>query len=393
MRWIVFTLMLIASTAKGAEYSKAQKEAMERLGYHIYHDPRLSKEGKTSCFSCHDYTKHGGGDGVPLAIGRKGSRLEDNGGPNGVKGKRRSPHIYNLVRTELLGTQKMFLDLRAENPVEQVLGPIENPQEMGPQTKEEAVGRLARLRQYKEMTVPAFGDGNLTVNRLAIAVVAFERLLSPVDTPIVRYIAAESAPWAESVRKEYPKAFKGIQPDINALSDAAKRGTQTAAAKCFRCHQPPTFTSGLAANNGGEACFGIATSDFKRCDIVAERGGAKDRSGDIGLEKTTEKKKDRRAFKITGWTALATRLDIKAEGPLLHNGNCSSLDRLLDHYNQGCRFVVNGKTIGDPYCDEGLKKPLGLSKSGLADLKACLLEGTYPFDLPTHIKPPKEHPQ
>ena len=54
------------------------------LGRRLFHDARLSADGKVSCATCHDLDRFGV-DGLPVSVG-----------VNGVRGRRNAPSVYNL---------------------------------------------------------------------------------------------------------------------------------------------------------------------------------------------------------------------------------------------------------------------------------------------------------
>jgi len=136
-------------------------DAKVRLGKRLYFEPRLSKSNLISCNTCHNLAI-GGVDGVETAIGHKWTP-----NPHHLN----SPTVFNAVFMD-----KQFWDGRAKTLEEQAQGPMLAKPEMAI-TKEMAVERISSMPVYKKQFKKAFGDGNITFERIADAIGAFERTL------------------------------------------------------------------------------------------------------------------------------------------------------------------------------------------------------------------------
>ncbi len=313
------------------------RAARVELGRMLYHDRRVG-DGTTSCADCHIISK-GGSDGRKLAVGRIDSR----GFPQGRVGTRHTPHNLNLG---FHANNSKFWDGRARDLVEQALGPIANPDEMANQTPEQMANRLNRdVRGYAPLVQAAFGSPELTANRFAVAVAQFQTdVLKATDTPLTRY----------------------LDGDQSALSETAKRGAKVFQAHCAVCHPKPIYTTGLAANTGVET--------------LAD-------TGDLGVEKTTGNRANRRAFKIPGLVAVTLR------APYGHNGSVATLERMVQHYAAGGSFMVGGQVVRDRFIDSRVAS-IKLSATEQADLLAVLVEGLVPYDMPrAEDVVPKELPR
>jgi len=181
------------------------------LGKMLYFDNRLSKDGTISCATCHDpemaWTEH-----TPTSTGI-GNQV---GGAN-------SPTVINAAYAK---TQ--FWDGRAASLEEQALGPIENPIEMGHELPA-MIADLSKVSDYQAEFEKAFGDPEITSDRIAKAIASFERLVLSGNSP-------------------YDK-FQDGQAD--ALTDAQKRGMDLfAKVGCNRCHRPPEFSNYMFHNAG-----------------------------------------------------------------------------------------------------------------------------------------------
>ncbi|MGB9625159.1 MAG: cytochrome-c peroxidase [Phycisphaerae bacterium] len=185
------------------------------LGKALYFEKRLSKDGTVSCATCHDpataWTEH---------------RATSEGIGNQLGG-RNSPTVINAAYMPVL-----FWDGRAKSLEEQALGPIENPVEMG-NKMEAVVVDLGRLPGYKERFKAVFGSDEITKERVAQAIAAFERTILSGDSPYDRHVAG----------------------DPTAMTEAQKRGLAifTGKGTCDTCHTPPLFSNGRFYNAGVDA--------------------------------------------------------------------------------------------------------------------------------------------
>jgi cytochrome c peroxidase len=276
------------------------------LGKMLYFDPRLSADGKVSCATCHD-PKHGFSDPEPVSTGF-----------NGQKGNRNSPTTLNR-----LYSHSQFWDGRAKSLEEQALGPVQNPVEMA-NTIPAMVANLNKISGYKPQFAKAFGTEDITAERVAMAIAAFERTLLSGNSPYDRFQAG----------------------DAGALPDSARRGMAVFMGKgnCNACHPLPNFTDEEYHNLG----VGMDKSSL-----------------DLGRYAVTKNDKDKGAFKTP------TLRQISETAPYLHDGSAKTLEEVVDLYNRG--------GVRNPNLDAKFK-PLKLTKAEKADLVAFLqsLSGEAP---------------
>lgn len=268
------------------------------LGKALYFDPRLSRDGTVSCATCHD-PKKGWTDQAPVSTGIKGQ-----------KGGVSAPTVLNSAYMEI-----QFWDGRAASLEEQAKGPIENPVEMG-FTHAEAVKRLKSIKGYRPLFKKAFGDPEITIDRVAQAIAGFERTVLTGNAPYDRYEAGEK----------------------DALSDSAKRGLQLffGKAKCSECHTG----------------FNFSDSDFHNLGV-----GMKGPNPPEGRYAVTKQEEHRGAFKTPTLRNLADT------APYMHDGSQKTLKEVMDFYNQG------GEP--NPRLDRRVQR-LGLTEAEIADVIAFL---------------------
>ena len=297
------------------------------LGKKLYFDRRLSADDTVSCATCHD-PRHGFADPRPVSLG-----------VGGVKGVRNSPSAFDAA---FLSTQ--FWDGRAATLEDQAKGPIVNPAEMALPDEAAAEAKLAKLPEYPPLFEAAFGDGKITMDRIAKAIASFERTLVDVTAPIDRFVAG----------------------DAGAISEAAKRGWElyNGKARCNNCHGYvaafPLFTDELFHN------IGVAAKDVNFEALARRVQGHPDELADLAHEEginqlgrflVTKEPKDIGAFKTPQLRNIALT------APYMHDGSEKTLLAMIEFYNRGGN--------PNPWLDGGMR-PLGLTDQEMADLVALM---------------------
>lgn len=136
-----------------------------KLGYVLFYDNRLSKDGNQSCNTCHNISTFG----VDL--------LSTSPGDLGKHGDRNSPTVFNASLH-----QTQFWDGRAKDVEEQAGMPILNPVEMNIPSESFLVNRLQNIDLYKKLFAEAYPKEAQPINykNLREAIAAFEReLITP----------------------------------------------------------------------------------------------------------------------------------------------------------------------------------------------------------------------
>jgi cytochrome c peroxidase len=258
------------------------------LGKRLFFDPNLSLTRDVSCASCHDVV---GGTGVD---GRRTSK-----GIRGQMGGRNAPTVWNAAFQAVL-----FWDGRSPSLEDQAMGPPLNPIEMGMPSGVAVAQRVRENAGYRPAFDRAFGKGSeITFERVAQAIAAYERTLITPDAPYDRFVRGDRA----------------------ALTPAQLRGMalfQTTG--CVACHSGANFSgasfvnlsagdppSGVANDNGRFRMFpGNDTSYAARYDLVADKGAAGPGS-DRGI-----------------WRIPSLR-NVALTGPWLHNGSVDKLEEVV----------------------------------------------------------------
>lgn len=268
------------------------------LGRYLFFDPRMSGNGMVSCATCHP-PAHAFAGGDPA--------------PKGVTAKplaRRAPTLINRAygRTE-------FYDGRAASLEDQIHSPVGNPDEMG-STTAAATAAIARVAGYAPLFARAFGDSQVTFDRIAKAIASFERTILSGDSPYDRY----------------------LHGDKQAIRAEAKRGEQIfeRTGECSECHNGFNFTNEKFASLGVDPK--LATPDF-------------------GLGVLTRKRHDEGKFKVP------TLREVAHTGPYMHDRRFQTLDDVLEFYRKGGQ--------PGPYLDSRIA-PFFLDAPAKADLLAFL---------------------
>ena len=268
------------------------------LGKRLFSERLLSRDRSLSCTSCHD-PRHAFTDGRPVSRGVAGR-----------EGTRNAPTLINRGYGA-----SFFWDGRAHSLEEQVVQPIQNPNELD-LTLAEAVSRLRDQRTYRRRFQAVF-DRQVEAQDLALALASYVRTILSGNSLYDRYLSGER----------------------DALSAQARKGLQIFRGKgnCTACHLGPSLTDERFHNTG-----------------VAWR---KDRLLDEGRFEVTGNPEHRGAFKTP------TLREIDRTAPYMHDGSIRSLEEVIEFYNRGGNL--------NPTLDSEVR-PLNLTKDESADLLAFL---------------------
>ncbi len=211
-----------------------------------------------------------------------------------------------------------FWDGRAETLEEQTLGPIESRGEMDLPISE-VVRKLGSDPFYRTAFYKVYNEA-VSKENIVKAIAAYEMSLETADTPFDKY----------------------MQGDTNAISASAKRGQLifNIKGRCFDCHFGPDFTA----------------DEFKSIGLF----NGKDWN-DSGRYLVTHNISDLGKFKTPGLR------NISKTGPYMHNGKFTSLEAVVDYYNEPDKIVPNYQNR-----DTSLNRPLGLTPAEKTDLLAFL---------------------
>jgi cytochrome c peroxidase len=255
------------------------------LGRVLFYDTRLSANNTTSCASCH-VQAHAFSDPRPFSKGFHGASTD-----------RRAMPLVNLRYYQ---PARFFWDERAGNLEEMVLLPIQSRIEMG-QDIERVVDTLARDTMYPVLFARAFGDRQITHQRIGKALAQFVRA-------IVSY---------ESRYDEGRARVRSARDDFDNFTRQENRGKALFMRNCSTCHMKDAnehFFVPTPANTG-----------LRRADLTADAG-----VGDVTLRDA-----DLGSFKSPSLR------NVEVTAPYAHDGRFATLDALIDHYSDNSIFDPN----------------------------------------------------
>ena len=298
------------------------------LGERLFHDPRLSRDGRVSCASCHDAGRAFADPGQAVSVG-----------VGGRTGTRNAMPLFNLA-----WAPSLFWDGRVEGLRRQVLLPIEHPDEMA-LSLPKAVATLAADATLARQFQRALG-GPVSAERIGLALEQY--LLTRV-----------------SQDSRFDRAMQGGEP----LTAQEQRGFTLfltehdprlglRGADCFHCHGGALFTNQQFMHNG-----------------LRERLVPPGATPDIGRAQVTGASSDRFKFRTPSLRNVAVT------APYMHDGRLRTLEEVVEHYDRGLARHPNL----DPNLAKHPPQGLGLSREDKAALVAFLKTLTDPAFLPPPV--------
>lgn len=299
------------------------------LGRLLFHDPRLSRDGRVSCASCHDPARAFADPGKAVSTGI-----------DGRPGTRNAMPLFNLAWAPAL-----FWDGRAPTLRRQVLEPIQHPDEMG-QPLPQAVAALATDAALVARFQRAMG-GPVTAERIGLALEQYLLTLVSQDSKFDRAMQG-GEPLTAQERRGFELFITEHDPRLGL------RG-----ADCFHCHGGALFTNQQFLDNG--LPDGAPRGLHRRLGLP-----------DTGRAQVTGQASDRLRFRTPSLRNVAVT------APYMHDGRLRTLEDVIEHYDHG----VERRPGLDPNLAKHPPQGLGLSREDKAALVAFLKTLTDPAFLP-----------
>lgn len=281
------------------------------MGRRLFDDPRLSRSAQIACANCHD-RQLGWSDGRSVSFGH-----------DRQLGRR------NAISVAMSAfSSPLFWDGRAATLEEQALHPIVDAREMA-FTVEDATRRLQQSGDYDADFSTVFGDRQITPQRLAHALAAFQRSLVPRNSRFERFLRGQHT----------------------ALNDQQLWGLHLfrTRGRCMNCHFGPTLSDNRF-HNLGLHFYGRARQDLGRYEVTAN-------PADSGKFRTPSLR------------------NVAKTGPWMHNGLFPELRGVMRMYNAGMpRPRPTPAAAHDPLFPEPdpLLKPLQLDREEIDAITAFL---------------------
>ena len=263
-------------------------DATATLGRVLFYDVTLSENRTVSCASCHQQ-QHAFSDGDVQSAGKDG----------GLTGR----HSMRLINTRFADEVRFFWDERATSLEDQTTQPIRDHVEMGfsgtegDPTFEELLSRMLATDYYPQLFTDAFGNDNITEDRMQQALAQFVRSIQSFDSKFDEGLAAVGM---NNLNQDFPNFTAEENQGKRLFLDPPPAG----GAACAGCHRVPEFDIDPNSLNNG---------------IIGVAGAA----GEIDLTNT-------RSPSLRD----LVRANGLANGPFMHDGSLSSLLEVINHYNQ-----------------------------------------------------------
>ncbi|RZK42310.1 MAG: cytochrome-c peroxidase [Pedobacter sp.] len=289
---------------------KASEERI-LLGKTLFFDSRLSSSNQISCATCHK-PELSWTDGLQVSIGH-----------DKALNTRNSPTIENVWFYN-----KLFWDGRANNLEEQAAIPLTSEIEMH-QDMKLLPGKLKKVKGYAQLFKKAFGDREITSERILASIADFQRTIV-------------------SGRSKFDQFLEGDSESLNNEELLGLHLFRTKA-RCMNCHHGALLTDNEFHNLG--------LSNFGK------------KNQDLGLYNATKNPNDAGKFKTPSLR------NVMNTGPWFHDGSVKTMDSLMLLYNMGMPFpAVTMAQLDDPLLpkNDRLLKGIRLSRSEMNAIIAFL---------------------
>ncbi len=280
-----------------------------KLGRMLFYEKMLSKDDSQSCASCHRQ-EHAFSDTTRFSIGVEG-----------LPGKRQAMSVFNMA----WNSNEFFWDGRAHLLRDQAILPIQDELEMN-ETLENVIAKLTNSKMYRDQFSRAFGRDEINVDNMAKALEQFMISIVSYDSKYDQWKAGlvELTESEERGRLLYETEFNPFFPQFSG-------------ADCAHCHGGANFENDQYMNNG------LDTDE----NFI-----------DLGREKATMDPLDRAKFKVPSLR------NIELTPPYMHDGRFSTLEEVVNHYNEG----IHPSSTVDPAILNTAATGLFLSDDDKADL-------------------------
>lgn len=260
-------------------------DAGATLGRVLFYDKNLSANLAVSCSSCHQQ-EFGFSDPLVQSAGLYG----------GLTGR----SSMRLVNARFGTESRFFWDERAITLEDQTTQPIQDHIEMGfsgtmgDMSFDDLLERLSNLPYYRDLFTFVYGDGQITEERIQMALAQFIRSIQSFDSPF-----DEGLSQVNNAAVNFPNYTDQENLGKRLFLGPPNQG----GAGCQACHQAPEF--GIVSNSNNNGVIGVAGSDEGQ-DLTNTRSPSlRDLVNPQGV----------------------------LNGPMMHTGSFTSLMQVIEHYN------------------------------------------------------------
>lgn len=258
------------------------------LGRVLFYDKKLSKNNSISCAGCHKQS-HAFSDENIQSIGYDGELT--------------SRHSMRLINARFSEEVKFFWDERASSLEDQTTQPIKDHVEMGfsgndgDPTFEDLILKLQETEYYSALFNNAFGDSNITEERIQNSLAQFVRSIQSFDS---KFDLGLSSAGITNINQNFPNYSDEENLGKNLFLLSPAQGGAGGAG----CHRAPEFD--IVPNTQNNGVIGVAGN-----------------SSGIDLFNTRSPSL-RDLFKHDG----------TSNGPFMHDGSFNTLLEVINHYNK-----------------------------------------------------------
>jgi cytochrome c peroxidase len=251
------------------------------LGRVLFYDSHLSVNNAISCGSCHKQ-EMGFADNTAFSVGYEGRLTGRN----------------SLSIADLQSSGNLFWDGRETDVTNLVMRPVTNHVEMGIDNADVLTQKLAALSYYPQLFASAFGDNQVTIDRISKSIELFMEAITTGNSRFDQYSAGTTS------------ALTTQEVNGRTLFDTKYN--------CGSCHN-------------GFGGYG-SSGNFK----------------DIGLDETYT---DKGRGALSGASAdmgkfrVPNLQNVALTAPYMHDGRYQTLDEVIDHYSHNVRNSNNLDTL------------------------------------------------
>jgi cytochrome c peroxidase len=279
--------------------------AKVELGRHLFYDPRMSVNRKTSCATCHRQ-EFAFTDGRAVSVGTTGESHS-----------RSAMSLVNIAYSAVLTWSNPQLRRLEDQALVPMFGA--HPVELGLREGDGFLPLLHADATYRRLFSNAFPSEAepFTIGNVTKALACFERSLISARSPYDSY------------------HYGG---DDAAEPEAAKRGEIlffSQPLRCFRCHGGFNFSDATAAAGNP-----FREVEFHNTGLYNLTGRFSYPAPNLGIYEFTKAAGDVGKFKTP------TLRNIAVTGPYMHDGSIGTLEAVLDHYAAGGRTIKSGPNAG-----------------------------------------------
>lgn len=262
-----------------------------KLGRFLFYEKALSDDQTISCASCH-IQERAFTDATPTSVGTRG-----------IFGRRKAMPLFNLAFHD-----NFFWDGRVITLEEQSIHPILDTLEMDNDLNT-VIQRLSANPIYPPLFAAAFGDNQITEERIGKAIAQFERTMISANSKFDRVIRMQTGEQFTALEQRGYELFTSdFDPNGGFGGD------------CFHCH--------------GERETQYLFGSFGR-DLQFVNNGLKAVYADEGRAEVTNDPADVGKFKVPSVR------NVEFSFPYMHDGSIPNLDSLIGFYNFGGHKHVN----------------------------------------------------